>query len=52
MLFRQTRIGRDGNPFSCLKFRSMVIDAENLRADLEANHERSSVLFKLPTTRA
>ena len=47
VLFRQTRIGRDGRPFSCLKFRSMVTDAENLRADLEVNHERSSVLFKM-----
>jgi lipopolysaccharide/colanic/teichoic acid biosynthesis glycosyltransferase len=47
VLFRQTRVGRDGRPFSCLKFRSMVTDAENLRADLEVNHERSSVLFKL-----
>jgi exopolysaccharide biosynthesis polyprenyl glycosylphosphotransferase len=47
VLFRQTRIGRDGRPFSCLKFRSMVTDAENLRTDLEVNHERSSVLFKL-----
>ena len=25
----------------------MVVDAESLRADLETNHERSSVLFKL-----
>jgi exopolysaccharide biosynthesis polyprenyl glycosylphosphotransferase len=47
VLFRQTRIGRDGQPFSCLKFRSMVVEAESLRADLETNHERSSVLFKL-----
>ena len=47
VLFRQTRIGRDGRPFSCLKFRSMVIDAEQLRADLEVNHERSAVLFKM-----
>ncbi len=47
VLFRQTRIGRDGRPFSCLKFRSMVIDAERLLSDLEVNHERSSVLFKM-----
>ena len=47
VLFRQTRIGRDGRPFSCLKFRSMVIEAEQLRADLEVNHERSAVLFKM-----
>ena len=47
VLFRQTRIGRDGRPFSCLKFRSMVIEAEQLRAELEVNHERSAVLFKM-----
>ena len=47
VLFRQTRIGRDGRPFSCLKFRSMVIDAERLLSDLAVNHERSSVLFKM-----
>ncbi|MEM9178105.1 MAG: sugar transferase [Pseudomonadota bacterium] len=27
-LFKQTRIGRDGNNFRCYKFRSMVIDAD------------------------
>jgi exopolysaccharide biosynthesis polyprenyl glycosylphosphotransferase len=47
VLFRQTRIGRDGQPFSCLKFRSMVVDAERQRADLEVDHVGSSVLFKI-----
>jgi exopolysaccharide biosynthesis polyprenyl glycosylphosphotransferase len=47
VLFRQTRIGRDGRPFSCLKFRSMVMDAEHRLTDLEVDHERSSVLFKM-----
>jgi exopolysaccharide biosynthesis polyprenyl glycosylphosphotransferase len=47
VVFRQTRIGRDGQAFSCLKFRSMVVDAEHLRTDLEVNHERSAVLFKM-----
>jgi exopolysaccharide biosynthesis polyprenyl glycosylphosphotransferase len=27
-LYRQTRVGKDGMPFSCLKFRSMSVDAE------------------------
>ena len=47
VLFRQTRIGRDGRPFGCLKFRSMVTDAEQLRLELETNHERSAVMFKM-----
>src|SRR5947208_26295 len=27
-LFRQTRVGRDGRRFRCVKFRTMVVDAE------------------------
>lgn len=30
VLFRQHRIGKDGTPFSIVKFRSMVVDAEKL----------------------
>ncbi len=32
--FRQQRIGRNGDAFDCLKFRTMVVDAENLLQDL------------------
>ena len=49
-LFRQSRIGKDGRPFSCLKFRSMAVDAEErlqrmiasdpkVRAEWEANYK-------------
>src|SRR5690242_11576627 len=34
ILFRQVRIGKDGQPFNLYKFRSMVVDAEARKADL------------------
>jgi len=38
VLFRHQRIGRDGKPFDCLKFRTMVPNAEQLlRPLLESN---------------
>ncbi len=47
VFFRQTRIGRDGNEFAMLKFRSMVTNAEALRCELEDQSERSGPLFKM-----
>ena len=47
VLFRQVRIGRDGKPFTLLKFRTMAIDAEARLADLRALNERNGPLFKL-----
>ena len=48
ILFRQQRRGLGGRTFSCLKFRTMVIDAEQRLADLEARNESSrGVLFKI-----
>lgn len=46
VIFRQTRIGRDGAPFELLKFRTMVVNAEALRPALAAGAD--GVLFKLP----
>ncbi len=47
VFFRQTRIGRDGRPFDCWKFRSMVVDAEQMKASLESDRAGDSVLFKI-----
>ena len=47
VLFRQTRIGRDGRPFRVLKFRTMVVNAEDLAADLMDLNEADGPLFKL-----
>jgi exopolysaccharide biosynthesis polyprenyl glycosylphosphotransferase len=45
ILYRQQRIGRDGEPFSMLKFRSMSADADARRAELTAGHGKG--LFKM-----
>jgi exopolysaccharide biosynthesis polyprenyl glycosylphosphotransferase len=47
VIFRQARIGRNGKPFTMLKFRSMVVDAEDRKPDLLANNEGKGGLFKL-----
>ena len=46
-LFRQTRVGRNGTPFTMFKFRSMVIGAEKQRPALDGGHETNAVMFKL-----
>jgi exopolysaccharide biosynthesis polyprenyl glycosylphosphotransferase len=47
VLFRQVRVGRDGRRFSMLKFRSMVVGAEQLRVGLATDNQRNGVLFKM-----
>lgn len=46
VLFRQTRVGKDGVPLEVLKFRSMHVDAEARRAALLAQSDRRGVCFK------
>ncbi|MGZ5417482.1 MAG: exopolysaccharide biosynthesis polyprenyl glycosylphosphotransferase [Nocardioides sp.] len=46
-LFRQQRIGRDGEAFTMLKFRSMSTTAETERLALVAANEADGVLFKM-----
>lgn len=47
IIFRQQRSGRYGQPFTMLKFRSMVVDAEEKRCELEQRNEMSGPVFKV-----
>lgn len=46
-LFRQTRMGAKSRPFTMLKFRSMLVDAEHRKSLLVHLSEGNDVLFKL-----
>jgi exopolysaccharide biosynthesis polyprenyl glycosylphosphotransferase len=49
ILFKQERVGRNGHRFHMIKFRSMVIDAEQQLAELRAQQAElgNEVLFKM-----
>lgn len=48
VIFRQTRIGKNGREFQIYKFRSMYVDAEERKAELMAQNEiAGGVMFKI-----
>jgi len=48
VFFSQTRVSKNGREFSCYKFRSMVVNAEKLKADLlKQNDHKDSITFKM-----
>ena len=46
VFFRQQRVGRDGQTFSMLKFRSMVTGADRMVGPLNGESDGNGVLFK------
>jgi exopolysaccharide biosynthesis polyprenyl glycosylphosphotransferase len=46
-LFKQVRVGKDGRAFRIYKFRTMVVDAEQRKAELLESNDTDGVLFKL-----
>lgn len=47
VFYSSKRVGRKGRIFNCLKFRTMVPDAEKLKNELLSMNERDGVLFKI-----
>ena len=47
VLFRQQRVGRNGEQFAMLKLRTMVTNAEALKAELASLNEAAGPLFKM-----
>lgn len=47
VLFAQTRIGKNGRRFKIYKFRSMYIDAEARKKELEVLNEMQGLMFKM-----
>ena len=47
VLFRQSRSGLNGSPFTIYKFRTMVTNAEQIKHELEAMNEMQGPVFKI-----
>ena len=47
VFFKQKRVGKNGELFEMYKFRSMVVNAEELKENLEEQNEMSGPMFKI-----
>jgi exopolysaccharide biosynthesis polyprenyl glycosylphosphotransferase len=47
VIYRQTRVGKDGRPFTLYKFRTMVVGADKWKELLTERNEADGVLFKI-----
>lgn len=47
VFFKQKRIGKNGIPFTMYKFRSMVVNAEDLKKELLKQNEMDGPVFKM-----
>jgi exopolysaccharide biosynthesis polyprenyl glycosylphosphotransferase len=47
VIYRQTRIGKNGKPFTCYKFRSMITGADSQQGLVAKMNEATGPLFKM-----
>ncbi len=47
IFYRQRRVGKDGRQFWCYKLRSMYVDADKRKEELEIMNEASGPIFKI-----
>ncbi|MFO7948353.1 MAG: sugar transferase [Armatimonadota bacterium] len=47
LFFTQTRLGKDGQPFTLVKFRSMIVGSEDVRESLLQDNELDGPVFKI-----
>ena len=47
VFYQAARVGRKGRTFHCMKFRTMVTNADDLKAELAHLNERDGIMFKM-----